>query len=226
MQRVTTVRPDPIIQSLENGRSFDDGPADSCGPDPATDPETPSDGDIIRSVMAWCDGFRIPSVMTRRDGAVLWCNEAARSLLAEREHFCVRGDKLVPADPVQENGFRAFIEHDRPDLTTWIAPCETDMLIVVREVLAGGEDLRGLTFHRTSPGEPHVWADFGPVMGLTGSETRIAQKLIEGGRADSVASEAGIGMETVRTHIRRIYNKLGINSREELFSRLSPFRIR
>lgn len=176
--------------------------------------------------MAWCDGFRVPSVMTRRDGAVLWCNEAAKSLLAEREHFCVRGDKLVPADPVQENGFRAFLERDDPVLTTWVAPCETDMWIVVREVVAGVEDLRGLTFHPTSPSKPHVWADFGPVMGLTSSEARIAQKLIEGGRADSVASEVGIGMETVRTHIRRIYNKLGINSREELFSRLGPFRIR
>jgi DNA-binding CsgD family transcriptional regulator len=30
----------------------------------------------------------------------------------------------------------------------------------------------------------------------------------------------------VRTHVRRIYTKLGVNNREQLFSRISPFRIR
>jgi DNA-binding CsgD family transcriptional regulator len=49
---------------------------------------------------------------------------------------------------------------------------------------------------------------------------------MDGAGADAIARDVGVGIETVRTHIRRIYNKLGIGSREELFARLSPFRLR
>lgn len=182
--------------------------------------------DAGQDVLAWCAGSRTPAIVVGLDCSILWCNVAAQSLLMDRSHFCVRADKLVCSDQAKESEFRAFIEHDDPDLGTWVSQGAGSMLIVVRESIAGPKPRLGLTFHLAAAEAPCVWADFGSVLGLTGSEARIAQKLIEGARADAIAGDIGICLETVRTHIRRIYNKLGISSREELFSQLSPFRLR
>ncbi len=183
--------------------------------------------DEVRSdVVAWCVGSRTPAILAALDGAVLWCNEAALAVLADRDHFYVRSGKLTCADPTKETAFRAFMDQDRRDVATWVSEGDASMLILAREAIVGPEPRFGLTLHPAAAEAPCVWADFGSVMGLTTSEARIAQKLIEGGRADAIARDVGVGLETVRTHIRRIYNKLGVGSREELFSRLSPFRLR
>lgn len=165
-------------------------------------------------------------MVTGLDCSVLWCNDAALAMLAGREHFCLRAEKLACTDPAQEAAFRLFIERDGADLGSWVSRGDGSMLIVARERITGAEGRLGLTFHSTAAEAAWVWADFGSVMGLTASEARIAQKLMEGGRADAIAVDVGVCLETVRTHIRRIYNKIGIRSREELFSRLSPFRLR
>lgn len=189
-------------------------------------PVRAADNDVGHDVLAWCAGSRTPSMVTGLDCSVLWCNDAALALLAERDHFCLRADKLACTDPAQEPAFRAFVERDGADVGSWVSRGDGAMLIVARELIAGSELRLGLTFHSTAAEAAYVWADFGGVMGLTASEARIAQKLMEGGRADAIAVDVGCCLETVRTHIRRIYNKLGIRSREELFSRLSPFRLR
>lgn len=195
----------------------------------ASDPQ-PSLGrpseDVSSDVMAWCTGSRTPAILAGLDGGVLWCNEAALGVLADRDHFYVRAGKLTCVDPAKEAAFRNFMEQDGGDVATWVSEGDASILILVREAIAGAEPRLGLTFHPAAAEAPCVWADFGSVMGLTSSEARIAQKLIEGGRADAIARDVGVGLETVRTHIRRIYNKLGVGSREELFSRLSPFRLR
>lgn len=164
-------------------------------------------------------------MLARLDGSVFWCNGAGDALLKDREHFFLRGDKLTGVDPAREAELRAFIERAPDDCSTWVSRSDTSLLIVMREVLPGDE-LVGLTFHSAEPTVEYVWADFGPALGLTVAEARVAQKLMQGAGADGIAKELGVGIETVRTHIRRMYNKLEIGSREELFSRLSPFRLR
>ncbi|MBX9460146.1 MAG: helix-turn-helix transcriptional regulator [Brevundimonas sp.] len=51
------------------------------------------------------------------------------------------------------------------------------------------------------------------------------KRLVAGQPASTVAEELGLSIETVRTHIRRIYNKLGISSREQLFAIAGQFRL-
>ncbi|GAD59584.1 hypothetical protein MBEBAB_1834 [Brevundimonas abyssalis TAR-001] len=40
-----------------------------------------------------------------------------------------------------------------------------------------------------------------------------------------MAEALNLSIETVRTHIRRVYHKLGISSREELFAMIASYRI-
>jgi DNA-directed RNA polymerase specialized sigma24 family protein len=48
---------------------------------------------------------------------------------------------------------------------------------------------------------------------------------VAGKTAQDAAREQGTSVDTVRTHIRRLYAKLDVNSREGLFTRLRPFLI-
>jgi DNA-binding CsgD family transcriptional regulator len=49
------------------------------------------------------------------------------------------------------------------------------------------------------------------------------RKLLDGLTAEDAAAELTIGIETVRSHIRQIYSKMGVRSREALFQRIMPY---
>jgi DNA-binding NarL/FixJ family response regulator len=57
---------------------------------------------------------------------------------------------------------------------------------------------------------------------LTPREREILELLVNARRAKQIANLMGIAAETVRTHIRNIYNKLDVSSRAELILRVSP----
>ena len=51
---------------------------------------------------------------------------------------------------------------------------------------------------------------------LTARETDVLLPLVRGRSNSSIAATLGVGSETIHTHIRHIYQKTGIHSREEL----------
>lgn len=67
--------------------------------------------------------------------------------------------------------------------------------------------------------EPALQAAFG----LTNAENRVLVQMIMGEPADEISRSLGVSVETVRSHIKKIYDKLSVSSRERLFSRLLPF---
>ena len=54
---------------------------------------------------------------------------------------------------------------------------------------------------------------------LTSRETAILQSLVNGYSYKMIASEAGISIDTVRFHIKKIYDKLHVHSATEAVSR-------
>ena len=65
--------------------------------------------------------------------------------------------------------------------------------------------------------EGHGIARPGPDL-LTSREAGVLELLQEGRTNAEIAHELSIGIETVRTHARNIYRKLGITSRRDLAS--------
>src|SRR5918995_967333 len=51
---------------------------------------------------------------------------------------------------------------------------------------------------------------------LTARETEVLELLQDGYTNSEIAGELGVGIETVRTHARSVYRKLGVASRREL----------
>lgn len=55
--------------------------------------------------------------------------------------------------------------------------------------------------------------------GLTPRETEVLEQLLAGRSSTVIANDLVISDNTVRAHMKRIYGKLGVSSREELFGR-------
>jgi DNA-binding CsgD family transcriptional regulator len=56
------------------------------------------------------------------------------------------------------------------------------------------------------------------LFGLTQAETAVVADLVAGLSPDAIASRAGVSINTVRTHIKRTYDKAGVRSQLELVS--------
>jgi DNA-binding NarL/FixJ family response regulator len=74
---------------------------------------------------------------------------------------------------------------------------------------------RGIQVVRRSESQPDAASQSGPEL-LTPREAAVLE-LLQAGRANGeIAAQLHIGVETVRTHVRSIYRKLGVRSRREL----------
>jgi len=89
------------------------------------------------------------------------------------------------------------------------------LLSSIRELKGGGAPMSGSvarlvvqSFHRGAPDER-------PDEGLSPREREILELLTEGCLYKEIAERLGIGIETVRTHVRRIYEKLHVRTRTE-----------
>lgn len=204
----------------------------SDGPSVAPNPRAGGgfDGRQGLYLAAWANTFYAPSIIVTLDLTIAWANRAATTLLDSGSPLCRVAGRLACVDKALTADLRRFVEGLDGKPSVWACPTDGEAHLLVR-----GEALRParaepaaalfLVPTATTP-EEHLWADLGEVFGLTPAETAIVKRFIAGERADEMAEALGVTIETVRTHIRRIYAKLGINSREQLFSLVSPYRLR
>lgn len=101
-----------------------------------------------------------------------------------------------------------LVKHAPPD----------EILEAVAEVHRGGAPMSShiarmlvMTFRDAQPGPPAV--------DLSGRERDTLRLLARGHRTKEIADELGIGVGTVNTHVRHIYEKLHVRSRAEAVAR-------
>lgn len=61
---------------------------------------------------------------------------------------------------------------------------------------------------------------FAPVFGLTQREEQVATLLAQGNSQRRIAELMGVSIGTVQTHVKAVYRKLGIHSKQELIDRV------
>ncbi|MGA0600523.1 helix-turn-helix transcriptional regulator [Caulobacter sp. KR2-114] len=171
---------------------------------------------------------RAPTIIVGRDLEILWENQAAIALLDAGRHFARAAGRVAPADKGQLAGFQSFLSDLGDACAAWACRSADGGHVLVRADAVSPPDADPatvLTVYPATASRTSAWADLGEIFGLTPAEAGIAKRLVGGDRAEAMAREMGISPETVRTHIRRIYSKLSVGSREELFSALDPFRV-
>lgn len=175
---------------------------------------------------AWAGGFAIPSIVIADDLRLIWANSAAGPHLRGNVFFIADG-ALCCADRSQETAFREFLLALPMEPAAWaLRKADNDHLIVRCEQLRvpGLPPAIGLMLHDASTVR-HIWVDIGKIFGLTPAEVAIIKRMLTGASSDEIAGILNISLETVRTHVRRIYTKVGASNREQLFAIMTPYRI-
>ena len=155
---------------------------------------------------------------------VFWMNATAEKCLRERG-ATLAGRRIQLAQRDRQKSFEDFLSKTTSEVSSWVLDLSGDgRALVFRCRTIGETGFRLLTiFHPENP--PTSVPDVGALFGLTPSETRILEGIVDGRRADDLAESLGVSIETVRTHIRRFYNKLGVNSREQMIAKVSAYRV-
>ncbi|WP_439629398.1 response regulator [Gemmata sp.] len=90
----------------------------------------------------------------------------------------------------------------------------------IRAVRAGGATLDAKVTERVlgmlaAPGAPPAAVDYG----LTDRERAVLARLVRGLSKKQVAADLGLSEHTVHTHIRSVYDKLGVHTRSQAVAR-------
>ena len=89
----------------------------------------------------------------------------------------------------------------------------------IRDVLRGGAPMTGSVARKVLGMVPQVKGAEPESSGLTAKETAILQYLVKGYSYKMIAAEQKISIDTVRFHIKKIYDKLHVHSATEAVSK-------
>lgn len=120
---------------------------------------------------------------------------------------------------------RELLAVKEQDVRTLILPCsQTDGHLIIRAT-AISSMIVCLSLHRASEMIQPELADLHEVFNLTHAEALIVFDLFLGHTPQEIAAEHNNSIHTIRAHIRRCYDKLGITCREELWRKLNAYRL-
>lgn len=94
----------------------------------------------------------------------------------------------------------------------------------IREVYEGGAPITPAVARKILALFPKTPARSNEIDALSPREQEVLQLLMKGFSYKMIAAELIISVETVRTHIKRIYEKLHVHSAQEAFSKVFPNR--
>lgn len=186
-------------------------------------------GDLASELaLAWIEYDLMPRTIIDSELSILWSNVAARSLLAARRDIEERGGLLCTVDRSKQAALVNFVISSEVAISTWAlrrSDGDGHLLFRAQRIDWRGSGMFGLGFFGSGSEFQIRYADLDTVFGLTRAEHRVLLDMLEGLEADRLAEIHEVSIETTRTHIRNIYAKLQVRSREALFHRLRPYRI-
>lgn len=179
--------------------------------------------------LAYLHGLPYPALVVETPDATLrWANEAAEDFLVEGGPLVRLGHRIVSSDRSAQAAFTAFLTSHEADGCWLMASSDKSPAVVLRRTALGDPEVPGPVMliaygrdHRARFSQP----DVSPLWSLTPTEGRILRLLCAGHPAERITRLAGITIETARTHIRRIYAKMGVTCREELFFAVQQYRV-
>lgn len=179
--------------------------------------------------LQWIDGDPLPRCLVNNALELVWANPPARShFLKGRDIECYDG-VITLSNPGRLAAFAKFVLGCGREVSTFCLPRDNGdgfLLFRAREVgRHGGQRFFGIAFHSSEPLAKWRYADLNIAFQLTRSEIKVVEKLAEGHTTDEIASDMRISIATVRSHLKHVYAKLEVTSREGLFSRIQPFRL-
>lgn len=195
----------------------------------ADPPVRPLANDLAADLaLAWIEHDLMPRVIVADDLAILWSNVAGRSLLAQKRDLEARNNILSTVDRSKQPALARFVTGSEVAVSSWAfkrSDGDGHLLFRAQRIDWRGGGMFGVGFFGSGSEFQVRYADLDSIFGLTRAEHRVLLDMLEGFEAERLSEIHAVSIETTRTHIRNIYAKLQVRSREGLFHRLRPYRI-
>lgn len=167
-------------------------------------------------------------LMITRTQQVVWHNQGAARLIDDADGLDLRDGYLICAAGNTGSKLGKFLAGLGTRLSTLVLPREdgaAHLLLRGWKVEFKGDPLCCIELVSDDQDFAVEYRDIDAVFRLTRSEHRVILGLLQGSQVTALAERLGVSVDTVRTHVRHIYDKVGANSREELFALMHPYRI-
>ena len=156
------------------------------------------------------------------------CSRIGTILEEKTTCLSLKGGKLRAAVPVYQESLKKLLTVGVREVCTMILPLsdENGHLITRATALETREvDLVCISLQSASSDVVTELPNLEHLFDLTATEASIVQDLFAGKTPQAIAEEHQNSIHTIRAHIRRCYDKLGISSREELWHNLNAYRV-
>ena len=168
-------------------------------------------------------------IIVDRFQTLVWGNALAGVLLEGRPGIEVRGGVLLAIDPSRQSRLRDLFHGAAAAPTSCCVAQprgEGWLLIRCQRVDRAGPSLFCLTLSVAGIRDTGVsYHHLDEAFDLTSAEHRVLIGLLAGNEAEVLSALHGVSIETTRSHIKSIYAKVGVKSRERLFARMQGFRV-
>ena len=168
-----------------------------------------------------------PRLICNQQQRVLWqCPQLAAWL--DRSRACkIEREQLVLTDKRAQAALDQFLaDPDLPDAAICIEDEAVANRVVIQckrlQVPRFGPAF-SLRFVANIKGRESDFRHFEETFGVTRQEAVICRQLLQGHTVQEIVEAEGKSSDTIRFHIRNLYQKIGVSSREALFANLRPF---
>lgn len=186
--------------------------------------EHPEQG-FERALDCWSKLDSKGRLILQRDGRLIACSGLARRIIDDRDCLRLEHGFVAPVDSRYRASFDKLLMVNAQGVETLLHPClRTGGHWIFRATAS--EDRRVfVTLQQAAPDHHAKLVDLREAFGLTRSEAEVADALYNGLSAHDVADKLDISIHTVRAHLRRCYDKMHINSREQFWHRVSAYQL-
>jgi len=177
--------------------------------------------------LIWLDMDVCARAFVDEDMRILWANKAAAAMFARRRDVENREGRLTTVNRARQDQFSSFVLACGPSIESWCMNRDDGdghLLFRAQRVEFRGQQVFAMSFFGSGTDFKARYANLDKAFGLTRSEHRVLLDLLDGKEARAISESQATSIETVRTHVRHIYMKVGVSSRETLYYRLRPYR--
>lgn len=175
-------------------------------------------------VLRWMESVQTALLVVDSDLEIHWANPLARQWIAAKEPLSQVGTQLHLGRSQAQ--LRRLIDRAGKQLDGICVPIAgrgAHLILSARKITNGDATaFYGVIARSTDEVNAHLMG-VEEAFRLTSAEMRVLKLMLKGQTAQAIATGLKVSIETVRTHIRRLYTKLEVGSREALFMRLRPF---
>lgn len=185
---------------------------------------------VRNAALNWLDADKIARVIVNDGFEIIWANRAAKAALEQGRWIEERVRGFATSSGVNAAGVItdiATMGHDDLIVHSCARTGENDVLLLIRLLLGNDDEARlyGVELRRQPQEQESQYAGYRAYFGFTPAEERVLQQLLCGHNVEKCAENLDVSVDTVRSHVRQVYAKMNISSREALFHALMPFRL-